>query len=130
MTKHTPSGGICPNWITWKDLNTSQQQLLYMNFNMKAPTLKNSTDEFKSIFKSWNEVSQKLSTKYGKNSLGEMAFWYDESWSLYLHGYRVNSAHTKLGPWQTRPIQTRHIANSAYSKLSLQQTRPMYILSS
>ena len=39
---------------------------------MKVPTLKNNIDEFKPIFKSWNEMSQKVSTKYGTNSLGEM----------------------------------------------------------
>ena len=29
-----------------------------MTFNMEEPTLKNSIDQFKPIFKSWNEVSQ------------------------------------------------------------------------
>ena len=62
-----------------------------MTFNMKEPTLRNNIDEFKPIFKSWNEVSQKVSTTYGTNSLGEMAFWLDESWSLYLHNiYTTN----------------------------------------
>ena len=60
-----------------------------MAFNIKEPTLKNNIDEFKPIFKSWNEVSRKMNTKYGANSLGDMAVWHDESWSL---------AHDKLGP--------------------------------
>ena len=44
---------------------------------MKEPTLKNNIDEVKPIFKSWNEVSQNVSSKYATNSLGEMAFWHD-----------------------------------------------------
>ena len=56
-----------------------------MTFNMKDPTLKNNIDEFKPIFKSWNEVSQNVSTIYMTNSLGEMAFWHDESLIFYLH---------------------------------------------
>ena len=39
---------------------------------MKVPTLKSNIDESKHIFKSWNEMSQNVSTKYGTNSLGEM----------------------------------------------------------
>ena len=53
----------------------------YMTFSMKVPTLKNNVDEFMPIFKSWNEMSQKVNTKYGTNSLGEMVFWHD---ALYL----------------------------------------------
>ena len=41
MTKHAPEnveyssmGGICPNWITWKDHNTSQQQLHFIRKNL------------------------------------------------------------------------------------------------
>ena len=49
---------------------------------MKVPTLKNNIYESKPVFKSWNEMSQKVSTKYGTNSLGEMVFWHDV---LYLH---------------------------------------------
>ena len=63
---------------------------------MKEPTLKNKIDEFKPMFKSWNEVSQKVSMKYGMNSLGEMAFWHDESWSLYLHDIYTTSHSRKL----------------------------------
>ena len=36
----------------------------YMTFIMKVPTLTNNIDEFKPIFKSWNEMSQNVSTKY------------------------------------------------------------------
>ena len=63
---------------------------------MKEPTLKNNIDEFKPIFKSWNKMSQKVSTKYWTNSLGEMAFWHDESWSLYLHDIYTTSHCRKL----------------------------------
>ena len=51
---------------------------------MKGPTLKNIIDKVKPISKSWNEVSQNVSTKYMTNSLGEMAFWHDEPWSFYF----------------------------------------------
>ena len=62
-----------------------------MTFNTKEPALKKNIDAFKPIFKSWNEVSQKVSTKYGTNSLGKMAFWHDESWSLNLHDIYTTS---------------------------------------
>ena len=67
-----------------------------MTFSMKEPTLKNNIEEFKTIFESCNEVSQKVSTKYGTNSLGEMAFWRDESWSLSLHNIYKTSHCRKL----------------------------------
>ena len=63
---------------------------------MEEPTLKNSIDQFKPIFKSWNEVSQNMSMKYGTNSLGEMAIWPDESWSLYLHNIYTTNRCRKL----------------------------------
>ena len=58
---------------------------------MKEPTLRNNIDEFKPILKHWNEVFQKVSTKYGKNSLGEKAFWHNEYCSLYLHDIYTTS---------------------------------------
>ena len=44
----------------------------YMTFNMKVPALKNNIDDVKPIFKAGTKCPQKVSTKYGANSLGEM----------------------------------------------------------
>ena len=75
------------------DKHKSVINTFYITFKMKVPTLKNNIDEFKPIFKSWNEMSQKVSTKYGTNSLGEMAFWHDV---LYLHDIYTTSHCRKL----------------------------------
>ena len=74
----------------------STKSTFCMTFSMKEPTFKNNIDEFKPIFKSWNEVSQKVSIKYETNSLGEMAFLRDESWSLHLHNIFTTSHCRKL----------------------------------
>ena len=78
-----------------------------MTFNMKVPTFKNNIEEFKPILKSWNEMSQKVNTKYGKNSLGEMAFWHDV---LYLHAIYTTSHCRKLS-WRLLPALSNTYRN-------------------
>ena len=53
-------------------------------------------------------MSQKVSTKYGTNSLGEMAFWHDESWSLYLHDIYTTSHWRKLS-WSRLASSSRNM---------------------
>ena len=45
------------------DKHKNVTNTFYMTFNIKIFTLKNNIDEFKPVFKSCNEMSQKESTK-------------------------------------------------------------------
>ena len=85
---------------------------------MKEPDLKNKIGELKPIFKSWNEVAQNVSMKYGANSLGEMAFWNDESWSFYLHDI-YTTRHCRKLSWSRLPA----ISNT-YSNLPVNSNKP------
>ena len=67
-------------WVTFVLTGLLEKITMHLNNNyilydlQQQSTLRNNIDEFNPIFKSWNEVSQRVSTKYGTNGLGEMAF--------------------------------------------------------
>ena len=100
MTKQTPEN-FEYMWLGWQlpeldylkiTIHLDNNYFLYDHQHEGiVPTLRNNIDEFNPIFKDWNEVSQKVSKNYGTNSLGEMTFWHNEFWSLYLHDIYTTS---------------------------------------